>query len=150
MKKAMADTNKQLYWTIFLIPIIAIFGFLIFYSVPEIILIKTQLNNRLEDNALQDMLLSNPTCFAYDYDDIKTGHIDLKKFQTQTLHDCLEDYDQKRPFSISLHYDGQEQKEITSRDFQITRRTITYDRPVIIINNTRKNNGMLKINVMYS
>ena len=146
----MADSNKQLYWTLFLLPIITIFAFVIMYAAPEITSAKTQQNQRLEDNLLQDKILSSPDCFAYDDKGvIRTGYIDINKYQTARMHECLEHFEQKRSFSVDLKIRGQTQGEIMSKELIQGRRTITYKRPVIIVNNTQKQNAVLEMKVFY-
>jgi hypothetical protein len=146
----MADSNKQLYWTLFLLPIISIFAFVIMYAAPEISSVKTQQNQRLEDNLLQDKLLSSPDCFAYsDNGIIKTGYIDINKYKIERIHDCLKDFEQKRSFSIDLKIRGQSQGEIISKELIQGRGTITYKRPVIIVNNTQQKNAVFEMKVFY-
>ncbi len=145
----MADTNKQLYWTLFLIPIIGIYAFLLTYAVPEISAIKTQQNDRLQDNLMQDVLLNSPDCLAYTKNtDIKTGYIDLNKYKETRIHECLENLDTKREFTLTLKFKDQE-LELLSKDFNLGRITAKYMRPVIVVDETEQHNAVLEITMMY-
>ena len=151
MKKGMADTNKQLYWTLILLPFIIIYVTLILFGVPEIITIKTQLTERLQDNLLQDKLLSSLDCFAYEENEnIKTGQIKLSKFTKENMDSCLQDYPIKRGFALVLVYDGQDQKEIISDMYQpAAKLSMSYERPIIIIDGNQRHNGILEMKVSY-
>ena len=150
MKKGMADTNKQLYWTIFLVPLVSLFAFLILYVVPESIDIKSSVSDRVQDILLQDKILSSKECLGYEENgNVKTGFIDKKKFNQQTINTCLRHYEIKRGVAFILIIQGEEKEEILY-EFNPDRRIVTYKKPIILVDNDKKQNGMLEIRVPYN
>jgi len=149
MKKGVADTNKQLFWTIFALPIATFLILIMIFSIPSLIDSRTKISDRVEDNLIHDKIKSSPDCLGYlEHMTVRTRHIDLNKFTQENLNKCLIDYELKRPFSLRLIYKDT-QKTLLSPNFHQTNKQIQYDRPVIVINNEERHNGFLEIKMFY-
>lgn len=149
-KKALADTDKILFWLIFVLPTILLMMTLIVIVLPDIIDSQTQISKGLERKIYKSILTGSPLCFAYE--DHMTGRthngiIDINKLNDQTLNDCLRlTQITEQGFFIVVYKEGEFFRELETQNAlrKVSGKSIEQYLPVIIRENDKQYNGVLK------
>ncbi len=90
-RKALSESDKQLYWTLIVLPFLVVIGGVVFYVVYSIIGVTDGVFPGLEEKIYEKRLLYSPNCFAYHDPDsgrVYTSTIDLSKANEDVLHEC--------------------------------------------------------------
>ncbi len=90
-KKALSESDKQLYWTLIVLPFLVVIGAVVFYVVYSVIGVTGGIFPGLEEKIYETRLLYSPNCFAYQNPEtgrVYTSTIDLSKTNEDVLHGC--------------------------------------------------------------
>ena len=138
MKKGFADTNKQLFWTFFVLSFIVLIIGVLLFIVPRLLDVRTGVHPNLQDYMLKERLLSSHTCLAYkdDSGNVYANYIDLVNFNDDRLN-CLQEK-RGQAVMLILHYqkDNLSILEIKSEQFAVVHGSATkliYFEPVIVV-----------------
>jgi len=135
----MAEVKKQLFYTFFVLPAIAIiFGL----AVVVAALISTNdgtIVKNVQQKINEQKLIGNANCFAYEDKGIGrvyNGYIDKKKFTEEILNKCLEFRKASDPgVLIVLKTEGENDVEIATKNLKptISRTQVKETKPVVVI-----------------
>ena len=149
-KGALSETDKILFWVLFVIPACGLIVSLIFIAMPKLIDAQTSMSQELKQQIYISTITGSPLCFAHEDKTINrvyNGHIDLEKVTEQNLQNCLKiERITELGFFVSVHKDGALIKEIETANVlrRIGARSIIIEQPVIIIEENQKHNGFLR------
>jgi hypothetical protein len=149
-KGATSESDKILFWLIFVIPSIILILVLILIAVPRLIEAQTNISPGLQQNIYMSTVIGSPLCFAYEEpitNRVYNNHIDLEKVTSEKLHDCLHlERRSELGFFMTVYKEGQFIKEIETKNVlrRVGSKSIEINRPVILIDENKKYNGVLK------
>ncbi len=148
-KGAISETDKILFWVIFVLPACGLIVSLIFIAMPRLLDAQTKIDPLLQQDIYMSSVINSPNCLAYEDTSIGrvyTGHIDISKATKNRLDDCLRLERRDLGFFLSIYSQGNFIKEIETKNVlsRVGARAVKINKPVTIVDGTEKYNGVLK------
>ena len=91
-QKGLSESDKQLYWTLIVLPFLVVIGAVVFYVVYSVIGVTGGVFPGLEEKIYETRLLYSPNCFAYQDPEtsrVYTSTIDLSKANQEVFSECV-------------------------------------------------------------
>ena len=148
-KGAISETDKILFWVIFVIPAIGLMVSLIFIAMPKLIDAQTSISPSLQQNIYTSTVIGSPLCFAYEEpitNRVYNGYIDINKVTEERLNNCLQlEQRTELGFFVTLEKEGQFIKEIETKNVlrRISATSVEQHRPIILVDGNKKYNGVI-------
>jgi len=149
-KGAISDTDKTLFWLIFVLPILGLVVTMIFIAMPTLIDAQTTISKSLQRNIYESVIIGSPYCLAYEEpltNKVINGYIDISKLNKENLQNCvmLEGI-KDMGFFLTIYKEGEYFKELESKNVlkRISSKYIEHERLIILVDEEKKYNGVIK------
>lgn len=148
-KGAISETDKILFWVVFVLPACGLIVSLIFIAMPRLIDAQTTIDPSIQQDIYISSVINSPNCLAYEDPSIGrvyTGYIDLSKATENRLDDCLQLERRDLGFFLTIYNEGNFVKEVETTNVlrRVGARSVTVYKPVILVDEDKKSNGVLK------
>ena len=118
-KKGLSESDKQLYWTLIVLPFLVVIGAVVFYIVYSLVGVTDGIFPGLEEKIYETRLLYSPNCFAYQDEEsgrVYTSTIDLDKATEEVFRGCVPLTTAREPalrVEINYHDENEDMKTVS-------------------------------------
>lgn len=148
-KGALSETDKILFWLVFVLPACGLIVSLIFIAMPRLLDAQATIDPSIQQDIYISSVINSPNCLAYEDVNIGrayTSYIDLDKATDSRLNDCLQLERRNLGFFLTIYANGNFVRELETKNVlsRVGARSIQIYKPAIIVDDDEKFNGVLK------